>query len=547
MKLQVRSYLGMRPSRSADLLAPGEAQVAANVRLTAGELRPLNGLGSTLVTLTGDTVRSIYRFGQSVSSEVLYWFQSTGDVDYVKGPIDNDTVERTYFTDGSFPKKTDSTLATAGAPYPSASYAMGVPAPATAPSLSVSGTATDPDSDVETLVYVMTYVSSWGEEGPPSAASAAVSFQDGQTVNLTALAVAPGSGAHGENYNITGKRLYRLATGSQGGSYQLVNTSADIGIATTTYNDTLSTDDLGEVLETTGWLEPLYNMVGLRGGPNGIMAGFVGNSVCFSVPEAPYAWPVAYRYSTDAPIVAIEWFDQSLFVGTQQGIYIFTGADPSSMTSTKLPVAQSVVSKRSVVPMLGGVFFASPDGLMRIDASGIKNVTDEIMTRDDWQAYTPSSISAYESDNRYIAFYDNGTQAGMIFSFGAVPTFSTTSVYATAGFRDKKADALFLVTSGNTIKKFDVGSALTLTWTSGVFHIPSDECMACASVDASAYPVTFKLYADGALKHTETVANRYAFRLPSGYRSKRYYFTMEGTSIVRDVEIATSMAELTKS
>jgi len=542
MQVELRTFLGLRPSRAVDLLQLGEAQTAVNTKFTSGSLKPFLGLGTpgAGVTFSGGTVLSIYRFGQSSASEVLYWFQFTADTDVVKGPIDNDTEEKTYWTDGTYPKKATAAMATTGVPYPSNAYRMGIPAPSTALSASVSGSPTDAADPAETVTYVVTYVSAWGEEGPPSVASTAVEWRPGQTVNLSSIPVAPVG-----TYNITYKRIYRSAAGSLSTKFQLV-TASDLAIATTTYADTTETADLGETLSTVGWVEPPDAMTGLCAMANGVLAGFTGNTVCFSEPFAPYAWPTRYQRSTDAPIVGIAAFDQSLFVGTKQGIYIFTGSDPGSMTSEKLAVAQSCVSKRSIVPMMGGVLFASPDGLMRVSAAGIQNVTEDVMTRIEWQAYVPSSISAYESDNRYIAFYDTGSvQKGLIFSFGATPTFCETDVYATAGFRDKGRDALYLVV-GNVLKKWDAGSALTYDWVSGVFSLPYGTNLSCARVDAASYPVTFKLYADGTLKHTEAVADKYPFRLPSGYRSQRYHIELTGTPEVRTVEMASHMSELSR-
>jgi hypothetical protein len=97
------------------------------------------------------------------------------------------------------------------------------------------------------------------------------------------------------------------------------------------------------------------------------------------------------------------------------------------------------------------------------------------------------------------------------------------------------------------VLKFDAGTALTYQWRSGVFHLPSDVSMAAARVNASAYPLTFKLYADGALKFTKTVASASVFRLPSGYRSRRYQVELSGTSNVREVGFATSVEELTSA
>lgn len=545
--VKVRAFGGMVPSKSTDLLQAGEAANAVNTKLTSGALEAYRGLGSTLVTFSGGTVKSIYRYGQTNPDESQFWFQNAGDTNVVRGPIDGDTEERTYLTGGVagdgvtllYPRKTKSDIATASTPYPTTTLHMGIPAPSGAVTATVSGTATNPSDPAEAVTYVVTYVSTWGEEGPECVASATVSWQPGQTITLTALQTGPGAG-----YSIASKNIYRSASGSASTKFQLVT---NVALATTSYADTTPTSALVAVLATRGWVEPPSTMIGLTVMANGVLAGFTGNTLCFSEPYAPYAWPVRYQKSTDAPIVGLGAFGQSLFVGTTTGIYTVTGTDPATFSMEKLGVAQSCVSKRSIVEMNEGVVFASPDGLMYYGAAGLKNLTDGLMTRVEWQAYTPSSISGYESDNRYIAFFDNGTrQGGMIFTFGSTPTFCETDVYCTAGYRDKSRDALYLVTS-NTLRKWDSGSALTYTWTSGTFHLPLDTNMSCARVDSAAYPLTFQLYADGALKHTQTVANRYAFRLPSGYRSARYSFTLSGTGTVRSVELADKMSELSSA
>lgn len=540
MRIHVDNFAGLRPAQSADKLAPGEATVATNVRLSSGDLEPLLGLltPGAGVTFTG-TPLTIYRFGQASASEVLYWFQSTVDADFVKGPVDNDTEERTYWTDGVYPKKTNAALGTSASPYPSNSYRMGIPAPAAAPSVAVTGVATNAADPAETVVLCYTYVSAWSEEGPPSPVSTAVSWRPGQTLAITGMSVAPGG-----SYSISGKRLYRSATGSASTKFQLVTISGDIAIATTTYNDTALTANLGDVLVTSGWVAPDDTMIGLTAMANGVMAGFFGNTLCFSEPYAPYAWPVRYRRSTKAPIVGICPFDQSIVVATTQGIYVVTGSDPANMTQDLLPQSQSCVSKRSMVAMMGGVIFASPDGLWMVSGAGMRQLTGPLFDHILWQAYKPSSITAFESDNNYIAFYDTGAATGgLIFSFGESPTFSKTDIFATAGFRDKQRDALYL-SVGGLLKRWDYGTALTYDWTSGVFHLPSEVNMGAAQIDAAAYPVTFKVYADGVLKHTETVANKYPFRLPGGYRSIRYSFNLTGTSLVREATMATTVREL---
>jgi hypothetical protein len=63
-------------------------------------------------------------------------------------------------------------------------------------------------------------------------------------------------------------------------------------------------------------------------------------------------------------------------------------------------------------------------------------------------------------------------------------------------------------------------------------------------VVARSYPATFKLYADGVLKHTQTVANADPFWLPSGYRARFLEVEITGTAEVLAVHVASSPQEL---
>jgi hypothetical protein len=62
-------------------------------------------------------------------------------------------------------------------------------------------------------------------------------------------------------------------------------------------------------------------------------------------------------------------------------------------------------------------------------------------------------------------------------------------------------------------------------------------------VEAETYPVTFKVYVDDVLGHTQTVTSRSPFRLPV-LNGRDWEFQLEGTSEVFAVNIAQSMQEL---
>ncbi len=95
-----------------------------NTSFLQGTLAPIYAPAAAAVTLTSSNeLKTIYRFGQTNTNEAQYWFQAVEDANFLKGPLDGDTEETTYFTGtAAGPSKTRSSIATSAAPYPSASF-----------------------------------------------------------------------------------------------------------------------------------------------------------------------------------------------------------------------------------------------------------------------------------------------------------------------------------------------------------------------------------------------------------------------------------------
>ena len=545
----------MLPKMSVELLPDSTAAFAQNLRHVSGALDGW-GIPATVpgMTMPGSSlIKTLYRFGKDTASKTNYWFQFTGDVNIVKGPVNTDTEERTYWTDGVYPKKTKASIAglSAGSSITPASLRMGVPPPGWAgdsspntftPVASVQGVATDPASTPTTSTYVITYVTTWGEESMPGNPSNIVTWRAGQNVAITC------PGAYSGAYDINRIRLYRSSTGTSRTTFQK---AGERPVGTANHYDTLLPAQLGEVCPTWDFAPPADGMIGLTDLGNGILAAFEKNTISFCEPNYPYAWPGKYDLTVSAPIVGMKVFGQTLVVGTTDGIVLVSGVDPSSMSMDTPKGLQSCVSKRSMVEMMvgavNGVVYAGPDGLMLISGSGHTNLTDRILSKDEWVSYAPSTIDGYTIDGRYYAFYDNGgTQACLIFSFGEDAGMVACDQYITAGYSEERSDALFVVqrvSTTNTLKEWGVGARAAVTWRSKDYNYYSGVCMARAMVVARAYPVTFKLYSDGVLRHTQTVTNAFPFTLPDGRASKIAY-QIESTNIVTDVRIATSAREL---
>lgn len=484
----------------------------------------LNGEGQPIIAPTVD--------GSELDASAGIWLHWTGDVNVARGFVQNDTSDRVYYTGDGVPKVTDVTMAVAGGTnYPMTFYNLGVPFPTTAPTLAAIGGS----GSADTRTYVTTFVTGWGEESSPSDASAPITVTAVQSVVVTRAATPP-VGA----YNITHWRVYRVNTGTSGAEYQFV---AEVPIATATYTDSTLSANLGEVLPTLGWLPPPSTLVGLINLPNGGMAGFYSNTLCFCEPWKPYAWPIKYQLTTDTDIVAVAACSAGVVVTTARGVYLCAGSDPASMSMIKLNSPQACASKRSMVSFGGGVAYASPDGIMATSGSEPVNMTDAYFTRDEWQALNPKSMNACIQDGRYYCFYDNGTTQGgfIIDPTNSVAGLIFINTYATAAFSDALTDALYLMTDINIVK-WDAGTTnKVFLWKSKVFTHNKPSNMSYGQVFAAKYPVKVLYYGDGALRHTQNANNDRPYRLPSGFKCRDWEVAIESDKEVYAVYGAENM------
>ena len=393
----------------------------------------------------------------------------------------------------------------------------------------------DEDETTETRVYTWTWVnkeSGFEFESAPAPASNEVEVRAGQSVSISGLADVP----TGE-YVVTNRRIYRAVNGV----YLFVK---EIPAANTTFTDDIKPEDLAEELPSMTWAEPPQDLSGLTNLPNGLMAGFVGRDVYFCDPYHPHAWPEQYIQSIDYPVVGLGRMDTTLAVLTTGSPYLIQGSHPDSMVVVKSDLEQACVSKRSIVSHGGAVFYAAPDGLMMLSPSGSRIVTEQLFNYEQWQAFfKPESIHAYQHDNQYIAFYDNGTtQGGFIYDM-RTQQIVTHDVYAEAGYHDLQRDKLFLAYSNRDIRVWNAGSTKTYRWRSKKYTLPKPMSFAWGQLEAENYPMDVDLIADGTVIHSQTVTSRNPFRLPSKV-GRDWEMEVNGDYEVFSLSVAHSSAEL---
>ena len=384
------------------------------------------------------------------------------------------------------------------------------------------GANSDAELDYD-VSYVYTFVSAYGEEGPPSPASTVIVADDNMTINITQLETSSDVTKSNVNFG-TGakKRIYRSNTGSNTTQFQFVG---EVAMATTSFVDSSKNSELAEVIPSSDWIAPpdddtsLYPdgpMQGLIALQNGVFAGFTGNRVCLSEPYQPHAWPASYRIGIEEPIVGLTAVANGLIATTNSTPYLITGSDPAALMALKIETAEACLSKDSMVDMGPAVMYAGPDGLMAAAGTEVRNLTEEIITPKQWQSnYYPSSIKGFYWQGRYVGFFDGGAGAsprygGFIFDAraGANSLINLeSSVLIRGGFTDPDDNELYLII-GNKLKKFQGSNTdLTFNWRSKDYVLPKPTSFAFLKVDAEAYPVTVKVYGDGSVIYNATIAS----------------------------------------
>lgn len=133
--LKISQFGGESPSASSRVLPAGIARQASNLLASTGEFRPLRN-DLAVATLAVSNPVSVHRLARTSAGAFSTdmstgWIASASDINYVKGPVNDDLSERTYYTynDGSAPPRVLDAKGT--------DRLMGVPAPKNAPGVSV--------------------------------------------------------------------------------------------------------------------------------------------------------------------------------------------------------------------------------------------------------------------------------------------------------------------------------------------------------------------------------------------------------------------------
>ena len=499
------------------------------------------------------------------------WIQFTDpDTDIVRTAMVNDSFERYYFcspangpTFNTYQRLKDGL----------SGYKLGVPAIAAEP-VGYAPTITSivgGGAPVVTRAYTYTWVNIYGEESAPAPPVTAAG--NGNAVwNIGGIwDMARGEGLLG--YAPQAKKyLYRTITSASGvATYFRV---AEIAMGTLTYADDGAVNTDAKIsgnlqLESAAWIPPPTNLQGLIAMPNGFLVGFVGNDVYMSEAYHFHAWPAEYKYTTEYPVVGLGVLGQTCVVCTQGFPATATGTRPVTMSFTKATTGEPCLSRGSIVSTPQGVIYASQNGLMMVGSGGIANITEKLITRDEWiKNYSPQYIRGVRYQNGYLALRalpTGQTRSGFFIDPSnlqvALTEFSNFDTIDNI-HSDVWSGEVFIIDKA-VIKRWDPPNdeLMAVLWRSKEFQFPYNENFSAYSIYwddarfapnnvdtdiiAQNVPCRFRVWADRRLVYDQPVPrNGLGVRLPSGFKADIWQFEVRARAPVYSVHVASTMKEL---
>lgn len=328
------------------------------------------------------------------------------------------------------------------------------------------------------------------------------------------------------------------------------------------FTDDFNYRSLTNTLATTDYAPPPTGLKGLVIVQNTFLAGFTGNELYFSEPNAFHAWPEAYKRSFESPIVGLAVIGSQLLVLTESFPYVLDGSDPAVMSQAKLPAQYPCLNPKSIVVASYGAVYATNDGLaIWSPSTGAQLLTRIVHSSDTWnEALDPSTLVGVAYKDTYFAAHSAGS---IVFESGSKadsPSFVDSDFTFSASWYDPKTNILYLAagTAGNVYHWDDLEQPhLPLQWKSKVLVTPEYVNLGAARIVAdytapvtpyiwgtanvnweaadqewdADEPLVFKLYVNKQLIFTRVCNNSEIFRLPAGYKSDT--FEVEITSLVR--------------
>jgi hypothetical protein len=511
---------------------------------TEGDFRPWRvPLAVTPAAVIPSDRLTLYRMGRDSPTPPNFWLSWTTEVHVIRAFDALDPFERTYFTGAiGGPQWAANNISLASTPYPGTTRLLAVPQPTVAPTVTL---VTDgPSGESRRLYYCYTWVNDIGWESAPSPPTLAPLAKPGAVLNLSTTESPPAG-----NYGINRIRWYRTQTTSTQGEAEFfflreyaVGSSGNQDDARDLGADVLPTEFATLRLPLPAdakWLTYCWNE---------FAASIVGKTVRFCEPGLVYAWPLGNEYTLDNTPIALCSFAQRLLVLTSGGAELFTGDAPERLDQKPIALAPCV-SSRSVVTADYWCAWAAADGLWLYSADGsTRNLTANIMDRNQWQALSPATMHCHRLDlgenmTLIVGFYNDGASKGFVLNPANDRGIYFLSQGYSAAYWDKLLRRLFVLAGADDLREWDAGASfMTAKFRSKVYrqqaHTEAQWLELLATGDVTARVFTSKTDAPSSFQTDMNAAVQTGVtRLPDGTGGRDFQVELETQAQVQGAVI----------
>lgn len=257
---------------------------------------------------------------------------------------------------------------------------------------------------------------------------------------------------------VTKWRIYRISNGfDQTTAFQRV---AEVDIGTTEYDDVVDNIDLGAVLPSqfnasdgslVSLSAPSVQFDGMAGPFNSMMIGWKGSDLYLSQPGKPDLFSPFFIYQADDDILSVEINDSELAVLTRKGCQRGIGDNPQNFSLLGAR-GEPILEARASAETERGVYYVSPNGLVRIQNSDPILITSKVLDKSNFSGL--SGITLINTEDRLFIFHSTGA---LVLDHTNGQYVKLTTAY-TSAFK-KKEDGLVYVMTGGVIKKWSTDSA----------------------------------------------------------------------------------------
>ena len=333
----------------------------------------------------------------------------------------------------------------------------------------------------------------------------------------------------------------------------------------------------GVALPSIGWAAAPAGLSSLSSTPFGSLMGCTGNTVHFSDPYHPHAWPPAYDVTLPSDVLDTVDAGGMLVAVTGDNAYILSGGHPDNLAVQASLSGKGGMAKGLARTYMGEVFYPCPEGLAVVGQGGSARVlTQDVMDPLTWRrlAWTDAGLRAMLVDGAYYLFNSqaatgwNGAtgtdNTGVKFDLLTGKMSLMNSGSRVMGY-DARSDRAY-VDIGAQVKNWrggsDTNTVKTAKWRSKEWFLDRPMNMACARVEyaddatnAQKATTILRIWTKSDTSTPDIIASGAsgaalpipadggAFWLPPG-RSRTYQFEIETQAEIVSVALATSRREL---